>query len=170
MRNVLIVLVALTAFFFFAGAVNAVEEEIELTCETMDQFYTLWSDSWFGEDPTREKSAWLIRNSESTYHWMRWPSSREWKKERWKGEVPANLVAQVHTHPVGTDPKPSFKDHIFSRKVNAPLYTVSRKGIWKINPHGKVIKIAGSNWHMNQYKLRCKQNHSIEILKFAKNY
>jgi hypothetical protein len=169
MRNTLIVLIAIIPFFFFIKDIDAAEDEIKLTCETMDQFYSLWSDSSFGEDPSREKSAWLIRTSEITYQWIRWPSSREWKKERWKGEIPANLVAQVHTHPAETDPKPSFKDHAFSRKVNAPLYTVSRKGIWRINPGGKVIKVAGSNWHMNLYKLHCKKNHPAEISKFAKN-
>ena len=158
MRNMLIVLAGLMAFFFFAEIVDAAEDELELSCETMDQFYSLWSDSWYGEDPMAEKSAWVIRTAERTFRWIRWPSSREWKKEKWVGGVPTNLVAQVHTHPVSSDPKPSFKDHVVSRKVNAPLYTVSRKGIWRINPGGKVIQIAGSNWHGNLYKLQCKQN------------
>jgi hypothetical protein len=155
MKNTLTVLAGLIAFFLFVEAADAAEEELELTCETMEEIYSLWSDSWFGQDPMSEKSAWVIRTAERSFQWIRWPSSRKWKKERWKGDVPPNLVAQVHTHPISTDPKPSFKDHVFSNKVNAPLYTVSRKGIWRVSPGGKVIKIAGSNWHMNLYKFNC---------------
>ncbi len=131
---------------------------LELSCETMNHLYDLWSDSWFGEDPTREKSAWMIRNPEGKFEWKRWPATRKWKKEIWKGAIPANIVAQVHTHPVNTDPRPSTKDRIFSKTANVLLYTVSRKGIWKVTPTGKMTQEAGANWHIDVYKTRCKRD------------
>ena len=132
------------------------EEELEINCEVLDQFYTLWSESRYGEDPTLEKSAWVIRDSDGDNELMHWPSTRKWRMEVWKGSIPDNVIAQAHTHPVKTDPRPSAKDHIFSRSVNAPLYTVSRKGIWMVTPDGTVQKVAGSNWHINLYQATCR--------------
>lgn len=158
MKNALLIFIVIASL----SSVNAYADE--LTCESLNEFYKLWSDSWFGKDPTREKSAWMIQNSKGDLAWVRWPATRKWKRETWKGIVPANLIAQVHTHPLNTDPRPSYKDVVFSRNVKTTLYTVSRKGIWKVIPNGTIIEVAGSNWHNDFRKLRCADSNSVTLL------
>lgn len=130
-------------------------EQIEITCEILDEFYALWSESRYGEDPMLEKSAWIIRTSNGESELVEWPSTYRWKMEVWKGSIPENVIAQAHTHPVKTDPRPSTKDRMFSQYVNTPLYTVSRKGIWMVRPDGTTNKVAGSDWYIELYQNRC---------------
>ena len=104
-------------------------DDYESKCDMIAKTYLLWSDSMFGHDATHETSAWIVRNSEGTIEWKRWPASRKWRMETWKGPAPKNLAAQIHTHTVEADPRPSSKDSLLSKKLNVPLYTVSRKGI-----------------------------------------
>ena len=120
MKNALLIFIVIASL----SSINAYADE--LTCESLNEFYKLWSDSWFGKDPTREKSAWMIQNSNGDLAWVRWPATRKWKKETWNRIIPANLVAQVHTHPLSTDPRPSYKDVVFSRNVETTLYSAAR--------------------------------------------
>lgn len=109
--------------------------------------YRLWHDSGFGRDPNgTEQAAWVIHAPTSAFEYMRWRRSFARGKESWKGGLPPNAVAQVHTHPVFDDPKPSLVDISLSRKINVPIYTVSARGIWKAMPNGRVIKVAGADW------------------------
>jgi hypothetical protein len=159
MKNALITLIVIASF----SSINAYsdEEKIELSCKSLKEFYNLWSDSWFGKDATREKSAWIIQTSTGKLRWIRWPATRQWKKETWKGTIPANLIAQVHTHPLNTDPRPSYKDVVLSRTVKRPLYTISRKGIWEVTSEGTITQVAGSNWE--HYALRAENNTSTAL-------
>jgi hypothetical protein len=146
MKTALITLIVIASFFSIN--VYSFDEKTELSCESLNQFYKLWSDSWFGKDPAREIAAWVIKNTDGNLMWIRWPSNRKWKKETWKGTIPANLIAQVHTHPLNTDPRPSYKDVVFSRNVKTTLYTISRKGIWKVIPNGTITEVAQADWHI----------------------
>jgi hypothetical protein len=156
MSNQLVVCLLLAFLLRTFDACAEKPEELELNCEVLDKLYALWSASRYGEDPSREKCAWMVRNSDGGCAMEVWPASRRWKMEVWKGVVPANMIAQAHTHPVDTDPRPSVKDRAFSQNVNAPLYTISRRGIWMVSPTGEVKKLAGQNWHENLYKKECK--------------
>lgn len=142
MKNALITLIVIASF----SSINAYSNENE-TCESLQEFYKLWSDSSFGKDPAHETSAWIIQNSKGNLEWIRWPSSRKWKGEIWKGNVPPNVIAQVHTHPLITDPRPSYKDAVLSRNMKKPLYTISREAIWKVIPNGTITEVVGTNWH-----------------------
>jgi hypothetical protein len=144
MKNPLLTFIVFASFI----SVNAYSEE--LTCESLHQFYKLWSDSWFGKDPSREKAAWMIQNPKGNIQWIRWPSSRKWKRETWKGSVPPNITAQAHTHPLKTDPRPSHNDVVLARNLKTTLYTISRNGIWKVIPNGTITEVAGSNWQVNK--------------------
>lgn len=139
----------LVFLLLFAGSLLSASLRAQSPCEiAMFPFlYDLWNDSGFGRDPNRtERAAWVVRNSAGSFEYIRWKRSSERSKERWKGPVPQNLVAQVHTHPVINDPKPSRGDRKLARKISIPLYTVSGNGIWKVTPDGTVTKIAGDDW------------------------
>jgi hypothetical protein len=144
MKNALITLIVIASF----SSINADSNQNE-RCESLKEFYKLWSDSSFGKDPAHETSAWIIQNSKGDLEWIRWPSSRKWKGEIWRGSIPPNVIAQVHTHPLNTDPRPSYKDLVFSHNVNKPLYTISREAIWKVIPNGTISEVAKTNWHQS---------------------
>ena len=82
-------------------------------------------------------------------------------RRSWKGTIPTNLIAQVHTHPLNTDPRPSYNDVVLSQTVKRPLYTISRKGIWKATPEGTITQVAGQNWQ--DYALRVENKTSTAL-------
>jgi hypothetical protein len=119
----------------------------DLICENLTFFYGLWKEAGFGKDPNKtERAAWIVRNAAGNFKYIRWNKSLEPNKELWKGAVPENIIAQIHTHPAIDDPKPSRSDRALARKINIPLYTISGSGIWKVMPDGTVTKIAGVDW------------------------
>jgi proteasome lid subunit RPN8/RPN11 len=142
---------------------NLGAEEFENSCETLNQVYLLWSDSMFGHDPTHETSAWIVRNTQGTFEWQRWPASRKYNQESWNRSIPRNVVAQFHTHASDVDPRPSTKDLVFSKKVNIPLYTVSRKGIWKVTPEGKITRIAKGSQYLQRCQLETENQNLTEM-------
>jgi hypothetical protein len=149
MKNTLLTFIVFTSIF----SMNAYSDD--LSCELLNQFYKLWSDSWFGKDPTREKAAWIIQNPKGNLQWIRWPSSRKWKRESWQGTLPGNITAQVHTHPLNTDPRPSHNDVVLSRNLKTTLYTISRNAIWKVIPNGTITEVARSDWYTKFHSAVC---------------
>lgn len=142
--------------YSFNNPVNLVDPE-GMDALTQDPtvrncFYYLWKKAGYGHDE-RERSAW-ISNTNSQYHTVPWPWSATASHDKWNGPTPAGVVAQAHTHPDSKDPKPSMNgdamnptDDYTSNQINMPIYTISRKGIWKVDPQGHVTKEEGSNWY-----------------------
>lgn len=131
---------------FLVPCADAAEEEPP-NCETLAFFYNLWEESAFGKAPNRiERAAWIIQEN-GTSQFQRWPQSGERNKELWKGPIPENVIAQVHTHPANRDPRPSNNDAAFARKVNVPVYTITGSGIWRVTPEGKIAKLMAAEWH-----------------------
>jgi RHS repeat-associated protein len=136
-------------------------------------FYDLWKQSGYGGDPLhRERSAWITQNpTTGAYGCVRWPWSATSGKETWNtkkdGPVPATMVAQAHTHPDATStfassPKPSTggtkdnpHDDSAAQQINAPVYTISRYGIWKIDPQGNITQEAGPEWNRGLNPKQC---------------
>ena len=113
----------------------------------LPSFYQLWKDSAFGNDPNRtERAAWIIRKSDGTIEFVRWPRSGAWAREVWVGPPPENIVAQAHTHPAKRDSKPSSGDRSLSKRVNVPFYTISANGIWRVSTDGKMTKLTANDW------------------------
>jgi hypothetical protein len=134
--------------------------EEKLACETLRFFYTLWQASAFGKAPTGiERAAWILRDANGNLQFQRWPSSGARNKEFWKGDVPENAVAQVHTHPEHRDPRPSSNDTEFAKKMAVPVYTITSQGVWVVSPEGKIEKVADSTWHRDLAK-PCQQRRS----------
>jgi hypothetical protein len=107
--------------------------------------YRLWEGAGFGGEP-RECAAWVLAADEGHMRWQAWPDGRGFLRARWKGPVPAEAVAIVHTHPAMVDPRPSSQDIQTARSVGMPIYTVSRAGIWKVEPDGRVFAVDDGDW------------------------
>ena len=115
--------------------------------------YDLWSASAFGRDPNRtETAAWILLDSSGHIEFMRWRRSFARNSELWKGAVPRNVIAQVHTHSVWVDPKPSHCDVALARRLLIPIYTISENGIWKATPFGAIRKVMEPPWLQRQVR------------------
>jgi len=63
------------------------------------------------------------------------------------------MIALTHTHPDKLSPESSTggtkqnpRDDYAAKQINAPVYTISRKGIWKIDPSGTITREEGADW------------------------
>ncbi len=50
-------------------------------------------------------------------------------------------IAIFHTHPAGTNPKPSDMDIAGAKKAGVPVYTLSQRELYVALPSGKVLRI-----------------------------
>lgn len=115
--------------------------------EMLIHFFDLWKKSGFGHDPNGiERAAWIVQTSEGKFESIRWPHSGQRNSETWRDPIPRNVVAQAHTHPNKTNPKPSLEDRLCADRSKVPLYTLSKLGIWKVTPEGKITKEASRDW------------------------
>jgi RHS repeat-associated protein len=116
-------------------------------------FYDLWRTEGFGKYD-EEHAGWITRNPKTqAYGCVRWPFNHVSRHATWKGPIPINMVGQAHTHPASTSPKPSTggdennpTDDYTARTHNFSIYTISREGIWKIDPKGKITQEEDSTW------------------------
>ena len=128
---------------------RAVAEELDISdCRIVTGFYDLWEKSFFGREPNRvEVAAWIRLNSKLEYEFILWEITPQREKTTWRGgAIPENVLATAHTHPQKDDPKPSIPDVALAGRLGLPIYTISRKGIWKVTPGGAVSQEAGMGW------------------------
>lgn len=124
-------------------------------CGNVQSMHDLWKDCGFGRDPNgTERSAWIIRTPVGGIEFHRWPFSGARNEDYWYGPVPANVIAQIHTHPVKMDKKPSRKDAAVARAMNIPVYVISVKGIWSVMPDGSIRQEQEPGWYQ---KLACNE-------------
>ena len=108
----------------------------------------LWKKAGYGFFK-HERSAWVLKN-EGGYSCLPWPWSAQTARETWNGPIPSVQVGIVHTHPDALDPKPSRggppSDEKTAKQIHQKVYTVSRKGVWSIDPQGTITPEEDSKW------------------------
>lgn len=107
----------------------------------------IWKASGYGFTP-KERAAWVISDGD-TYKCIRWPWSAQDAKETWKAPRPGGQQGVVHTHPDALNPKPSTCnkcDADTAKQIDKPVYTVSRKGVWKVSPTGEITQEEPPEW------------------------
>jgi hypothetical protein len=106
--------------------------------------FRLWELAGYGNDLS-EHAAWVIAGSGGPA-WRAWPSDRRYLQARWTGPTPADAIAIVHTHPAAVNPLPSPQDRATAAQLGLTVYTVSRSGIWKVEPGGAVTRVRDEHW------------------------
>ena len=120
--------------------------------KVLKMLYCLWKSGGYG-NPRTERSMWITETN-GEFGSKQWPWSAESGQETWKGPIPANTIADAHTHPNVMDPKPSTRggntgrgDQGSADATNLPFYVVTRDAIWKAVPGDKnPTQVAGSGW------------------------
>jgi hypothetical protein len=79
-------------------------------------------------------------------------SSGDWARNFLR--VHQSDTAIVHTHPFGTDPRPSECDTAIAVKLGIPNYELSRGAVWVAMPNGTSHKISDVQWKHGQVVLK----------------
>jgi len=60
----------------------------------------------------------------------------------------ANIIAVVHTHPNGVDPKPAGADLQLADRFGVPVFTITQRGMFVYDPESRKISMvqAGLDW------------------------
>jgi hypothetical protein len=60
----------------------------------------------------------------------------------------SNIIAVVHTHPNGVDPKPAGHDLQFSDRFGVPVFTITQRGMYVYDPDTRKTSILqdGLDW------------------------
>lgn len=128
-------------------------------CEILTQFYEIWKQSFLGASENRvERAVWIKTNVEGQFEFVRWNKTPERDTISWHGTVPEKVIALAHTHPQKVDPKPSREDGLVAARLKIPVYTISRKGIWKVTPAGEIVQEAGLLWYKEIKNSSCKDS------------
>ena len=122
----------------------------EMTCEVLPIFRDLYDGSILEDPGKTERAAWIVRQSDGKLSSVRWPHLGARYKITWKYQLPRQTLAQVHTHPRTASPQPSDEDRRQAMRLGLPIYVISRKGIWVVNPDGTTIQQSGSGWAKEQ--------------------
>jgi hypothetical protein len=120
------------------------EGERALEAGLRSEAFRLWKAGGFGGDRS-ERAAWVVQ-APSGVAWRDWPWDRRYLESRWLGPTPGEAVAIVHTHPAVVDPRPSVTDRATATRLGIAVYTVSRSGIWKVEPGGAVTRVGDETW------------------------
>jgi hypothetical protein len=75
-----------------------------------------------------EQAAFAVREQDGHTHFVRWPLSWEDRQARYRGSIPPDAFAIVHTHP-NRYPEPSDGDAAVARRLGIPVYVVTRRQI-----------------------------------------
>jgi RHS repeat-associated protein len=124
-----------------------------------EYFFDLWRQAGYGKRET-ERAAWITKDPQTgQFGCAKWPWTADYRSETWGGPLPQGTVALAHTHPDTTSPKPSTSgdksDAIAARDTNHPVYTITRGGIWKIEPNGTITMEVGPDWKKGIDPKRC---------------
>ena len=65
-----------------------------------------------------------------------------------------NTAGIVHTHPAGTDKRPSPNDIEVAKRVGIPNYVLSQYELWVAMPDGRVQKVADVKFKKGKVELR----------------
>jgi hypothetical protein len=133
--------------------------------EVQNYYYQFFYESNFGNKLT-ECAAWIIHANDG-YSLVKWPTIKQIYKQVWTLPIPSGAVAIAHTHPTIDSEKPSKTDALTAKKLNLPIYTISRSGVWKVTPSGFITRVKNRNWR-KKIEARCTINHDGELKCTAK--
>ena len=97
--------------------------------------------------PGIEVAAFVVLNSDGSYACRLWPATQMREKQVFVGEIPANVVAIVHTHPENTSPWPSEGDISEAHRLRIAIWVLTRYAIYSVDADGHRQSIfRNTNW------------------------
>ena len=93
---------------------------------------------------TREHSAFIVSDADGHLRLVKWRGKATSMSATHRGTIPARTVAIVHTHPKAI-PNPSDVDAALARKLNLPVYVLTRTSVTRTSG-GRMELIAAGDW------------------------
>ena len=88
-----------------------------------------------------EAAAFIVRDSDGRYGCVLWPqNTASIRGARYSGVLPPGTVAIAHTHPFIAE-QPSKGDIAQAKKIQMPIYVISRWSLYVAEPSGEVIPV-----------------------------
>jgi hypothetical protein len=110
------------------------------------RFFSQMTDRAAG---TFEEAAFILRMEDGSLLFAPWPRSRTFRGARWRGSIPANVIAIAHTHPFDfTGLSSSSHDVLEARRINLPIFIVMRGRISVADPKTgqHLVLLRGERW------------------------
>jgi len=104
----------------------------------------LFAEAGYGHLP-RERAGFLIRENDGTLTFAPWNVS-DFAAAHYRGGVPPNTIALVHTHPDFTSPWPSPRDASVARRLALPVIVVSKDAVTVAMSDGTRRELFGRGW------------------------
>lgn len=131
-RNLCSVTLALALTFLLALPLTAADNVYESPSAHKCLVELLRKNAW-GLGGPNERAAFIVENLDGTLGCVEWPSMHVYHSEFFRGALPPNAVAIVHTHPAQF-PKPSYQDELEATRIGIPIYTLTIRGVYKSVP------------------------------------
>ena len=133
MRRASVLLQFVLALIVFAPAMAEEHDVIFDNVVGKMCFRDLLRDSGWSLNGPFERAAFVIQQSDGSIACQCWPSRHSYLAETFRGFIPPNTIAIVHTHPVEF-PKPSRKDKDEATRLGIPIYVLTIRGVYKAVP------------------------------------
>jgi len=91
-----------------------------------------------------ERAAFLVLEQDGSLACMHWPPTFQYERIDYKGGMPANVVAVVHTHPYRSE-HPSAADRAAAKRLRLPFVVVAPTTLSIIDAHGATTTLAAGN-------------------------
>ena len=139
----LIMLVALL------GSVEPLAADASREAQTLALSWDLLRGAGYGQS-TKEHSAFLVAGEGGELELVKWPYEATSMRASYRGAIPAGTVAIVHTHP-NILPNPSLGDAALARKLNLPVYVLTRSSITRTDGREIQLVVAG-DWNPSRVR------------------
>lgn len=128
-------------------------EASEIACETavVRGAWDLLKLSGYGQWD-QEHAAFITRDTQGNHQLLHWQYQREFQRATYRGPVPPNAVAIIHTHP-NSLPNPSSGDTRLAHRTGLPVYVVTRKVITRTRGHAVEVLWWG-DWNPERFDHR----------------
>lgn len=138
---------AFLGFLFDPAAIHraalTVTREIAKDPVILEGLWEMLGRAQFGFS-SLEEAAFVVAAPDGTLSLRRWPATGELNESHWKGAIPADAIAIVHTHP-NKFPQPSRLDAQTAVETGLPVYVLTRSTIMKTNA-GHTEVVANRPW------------------------
>ena len=121
--------IRLAAVLMLAAACDVGAAELACDPEVLRQSWDLLRTASWGQS-NYEHAAFIVRDDAGHHQFVLWPFSHDSLRAQFHGEMPEHVEAIVHTHP-NSRPSPSADDVLLARRLQLPVYVLTRTAIAK---------------------------------------